>query len=43
MARYSHKFRMQMVRRMVGANRISATALAAEIGALEAPGFEDGL
>ena len=32
MARYSHKFRMQMVRRMVGANRISATALAAEIG-----------
>ncbi|MCA9560337.1 MAG: transposase [Myxococcales bacterium] len=32
MARYSHKFRMQMVRRMVGANRMSATALAAEVG-----------
>lgn len=31
-AEYSHRFRMKMVRRMVGPNAISATALAAEVG-----------
>lgn len=32
MAEYSHRFRMKMVRRMVGPNAISASALAAEVG-----------
>lgn len=32
MAEYSHRFRMKMVRRMVGPNACSASALAAETG-----------
>lgn len=32
MPEYSQKFRLQMVRRMVGPNRVSATTLAEEVG-----------